>query len=172
MTKTTRNVLIFIVVAVVLIFCVYPRPMGYVKLETPGVQSRITLQGPWFSSENLDSSQGPATVRADLYHPKNIEIQGEKDGIHWRLTGSGPWGDLSKVEVRKNQTAILTPGPPLKIKAFVREDRGSVNVNYTVVGCRGEHYDAIVRNGKPILPGVKIVDRAGAVLSQGKFEFG
>jgi hypothetical protein len=172
MTKTTRNVLIFIVIAAALAFCVYPRPMGYVKLDTPGIQSRITLQGPWFGSEDLDSSQGPATVRADLYHPQKVEIQGEKDGTHWRLSGSGPWGELSKIEVRKNQTAILTPGPPLKIKTFVREDRGSVNVNYTVIGCRGEHYGTIVRDRKTVLPSVKIVDRAGTVLSQGKFEFG
>jgi hypothetical protein len=172
MTKKTRNLLIVIVIAAGVVYLVWPRAMGYIKLDTPSVHSQLTLKGSWYGSRQLDSKSEASEIREGEYNPGRIELNGEKDGHTWRLSGSGPWGELSKVEVTPKQTMVLKPGPPLKVKAAVREFQGSVNVDYTIIGRMGEHYKTVVRDGKSILPTVKIVDREGKVLSQGKFEFG
>jgi hypothetical protein len=173
MAKKARYVILLIVIAGAVVFWIYPRPTGYATLETPGIVSRLAIQRTWYSfNDVLDSSQGVAVLRADWYRPRRIELQAQKDGHTWRLMGSGPWGELSKVVVTADQTTLLSPGPVLKIKALTQENRGVISVDYELIGRLGEHYTTVVKDGTPVLPRVKIVDREGTVLSEGKFEFG
>ena len=158
--------------AVVIVVCgavvfVQSRGKGYIKLEGKGVH--LELGGSWGRRVSAASDNEAVQAYAGVYRLRSIEITAEKDGQSYTIRSTGPWGELSKVEIRKDETTVIKCGPPLKAKADVRRSGREVSLGLSVTGCAGEMYGP--RSLRQV-PGVKIVDEAGNLLSEGKFAFG
>ncbi len=92
----------------------------------------------------------------------------------WQISSRGPWGDLSRVKVKNEETTVVKLGPPLLIKPKISQRSSLVSIDFSMTGQAGEHYSAsVTKNGRRLAaPGLKIVDEAGKVLASGKFEYG
>ncbi len=167
-----KTVLIVLIVVIGLVgFLLYPRPVGYIKVDTPGAV--VCLKPGWWSQKLIRGTE-PAAIRAGTYSPKFTEICQEVNGDKWKIQSYGPWGTLAKIQVKKEETTLLKFGPPLTVKTDVNRRGQVVSISYSIVGQVGEHYYLrIQKNGKqqPV-PKLKIVDEAGKVLASGRFEYG
>ena len=85
------------------------------------------------------------------------------------LTSYGPWGDISKLRIKNNETLSLKVGPPLVIKPSLSKQSGMVSIGFLVYGQAGERY-AIPK--LPKRPGIKIIDEKGKILESGNFAYG
>lgn len=158
--------------AVVIVVCgavifIQSRDEGYIKVEGKGVH--LELGGAWGRRVSAASNNEAVQTYAGVYRPRSIEITAEKDGQAYTIRSTGPWGEFSKVEIRKDETTVIKCGPPLKAKADVRRSGREVSLGLSVTGCAGEMYGP--RSLREV-PGVKIIDEAGNLLSEGKFAFG
>jgi hypothetical protein len=151
---------------------------GYIKLDVTG--AIMQLSGGWWSRVAVISDTEKIKVKTGTYRPRRLEIVKEGGGNKWRIFSFGPWGDLQRIKVRKEETTVLKPGPPLLVSADVGQRRrlGSadkrVSVGISIIGRAGEHYSPrIAKNGRNVgAPKLKIVDESGKVLTSGKFEYG
>lgn len=162
--------LIFLVIAIVVcgaIVFLQSRGKGYIRLEGKGV--RLELSGAWGRGVSVASDNEEVEAFAGIYLPRSIQITAQKDGQSYTISSKGPWGELSRVEIKKDETTVIKCGPPLKAKADVRRSGREVSLGLSVTGCAGEGYS--LRSLRQV-PGVKIVDEAGNLLSEGKFAFG
>jgi len=158
--------------AVVIILCglivfIQSRDEGYIKLE--GNDVYMQLGGAWRRRVSVASNDEAVQAFAGLYRPRSIKIIAEKDGQGYTISSNGPWGELSKVEIKKDETTVIKCGPPLKAKADVRRSGREVSLGLSITGAAGEIYGP--RSLRQV-PGVKIIDEAGNLLSEGKFAFG
>ena len=170
MKKKTVLIILIVVIGIVG-FLLYPRPVGYIKVDTPGAS--VCLKPGWWSQKLIRGTE-PAAIRAGTYRPKFIEICQEGNGDKWKIKSYGPWGDLAKIRVKKGETTLLKFGPRLTVKTDVNHHRQVVSISYSIIGQADEHYYLrIQKNGKqqPV-PKLKIVDEAGNVLASGQFEYG
>lgn len=172
MTKKTIYILTAIL-AGLLFFYLYPSPKGYIKIETSGVEMLISKG--WFQNVKIASKDGSVKVTRGTYKPKNIFIRAEKDKDKWWsvYSYSGPWGNLSKINIKKD-TAILTLGPPFTIKTDVQRNGRNVLIGLSLVGCSGEYWNPQVLSykGTVMSPKLTITDEAGKILASGNFQFG
>ena len=161
------------IIAGLLIFYLYPRPKGYIKIETSDVEMLISKG--WFQNVKIASKDGSVKVTSGTYRPKNIFIRAEKDKDKWWTvySYSGPWGNLSKINIKKD-TTILTLGPPFTIKTDLQKNGRNVLIGLSLVGCSGEHWNPQVlsNKGQVMAPKLSIIDEAGKILSLGSFQFG
>ena len=102
------------------------------------------------------------------------EISTKQNGDTWLLYSNGPWGDLSRIKVKNNETPVIRLGPPFQIKPKVQYAGSRVFIDFNIVGKAGEHYrNVIMQNNKRApAPKVKIIDEAGSILATGNFEYG
>jgi hypothetical protein len=157
---------IAIVVCGVIVF-LQSRDEGYIKLEGKGVY--VQLGGAWRRRVSISSDSEAVQAFAGIYRPRSIKITAQKDGQTYTISSNGPWGELSRVEIRKDETTVIKCGPPLKAKVDVRRSGREVSLGLSIIGCAGEEYGP---RSLGQVPGVKIVDEAGNLLSEGKFAFG
>ena len=156
-----------VIVVCLMVISIQARDEGYIKLEGKG--ARLLLGGPWGRSMSLLSNDEAVQAYAGIYRPRAIEISAGKDGQKYTISSTGPWGELSRVEIKKDETTVIKCGPPLKAKADVRRSGRDVSLGLSITGVAGEMYGP--RSLRQV-PGVKIVDEAGNLLSEGKFAFG
>jgi hypothetical protein len=165
-----KKALWFLGIAIVVcgaVFFIQSRDEGYIKLEGKGVH--MQLGGAWRRRVSVSSNNEGVQAFAGVYRPRSIQIIAQKDGQGYTISSNGPWGELSRVEVKKDETTVIKCGPPLKAKADVRRSGREVSLGLSVVGCAGEGYS--LRSLRQV-PGVKIIDEAENVLAEGKFAFG
>jgi hypothetical protein len=177
-----KKLILLICLVAVLVFVGYKiltsGQTGYIKLDVPG--ATMDLRGSWWGRVAVGPGTEPVKVKAGTFRLRRLEIVKEGGGNKWRIYSSGPWGDLQRINVRKEETTVLKPGPPFLVSADVgqRRQRGSadkrVSVGPSITGRAGEHYSPrIAKNGRDIgAPKLKIVDESGNVLASGKFEYG
>jgi hypothetical protein len=177
-----KKLILLICLVAVLVFIGYKIATsgepGYIKLDVTG--AIMQLSRDWWSRVTVSSDTEKIKVKTGTYRPRRLEIVKEGGGNKWRIFSSGPWGDLRTVKVRKDETTVLKPGPPLLVSADVGQQRrpGSadkrVSVGISIIGRAGEHYSPrIAKNGRDVgAPKLKIVDESGKVLASGKFKYG
>ena len=166
--------LIILVAVVVVLQIIQPNQTGYIKIDTPGIKTKMSLRRGWWSQQQVSSGVESIELPARKYRPRSISLAAQKGGNEWIVSGLGPWGKLAKINVKKDQTTVLKPGPPLNVKTNVRRSGRSLSISPLVIGQAGEHYDVRVRTRRGSLPapGLKIVDESGKVLVSDKFKFG
>jgi hypothetical protein len=103
-----------------------------------------------------------------------MKLSMQQGGDKWQLESRGPWGDLSTIRVKNNDTTILKLGPPFQIKTKALFTGSKVEIDFYIFGKAGEHYSNVItqNNKRASAPGVKIIDEDGNVLASGKFEYG
>lgn len=172
MKKRDAAISIALILAALLIFFLYREQEGYVKIETPGVEMRLT--SGMFGSATISSGDGPTKVSARTYRPRHISIVATHDGQKWGLDGRGPWGQLARIKVKNGQTTVLKPGPPFTVRPKVSHRGSHVSVDYSIFGRAGEEYHkTVTKNGRRAsAPGVRVVDEAGDVIASGKIAYG
>ena len=161
-----------IIAAACLAFYFFSQQEGYIRIDGSGAE--LQLGSGLFSTTTIASGLKPVALRARAYRPKRLSIAMKENGNTWRIDSRGPWGKLSKIEVKNDETTVVRLGPPLLIKPKISQRSSLVSVDFSMIGQAGEHYSAsVAKNGKRLAaPGLKIVDEAGKVLASGKFEYG
>ena len=159
--------------AVVLLFLSLQRK-GQIKIDAGGAVTTLQLGSGWFGTTTITSEGQPCKLRACPYSPELLRISMQQDGNTWRLESRGPWGELSEILVKNNNTTVLKLGPPFQIKPKTRFTGTKVSIDFLIIGQAGERYrNIIMKKGKRIpAPKVRIIDEAGDVLAFGKFEYG
>jgi hypothetical protein len=169
-----RDVLISIAIVVAALLACYFvfRQTGCIEIETPGVELR--LQRAFFGQVTVTSLQDPLGLPARVYTPQSLTIMKHADGDTWKLTSSGPWGDLARIKVAPGRTTSLAVGPPFRIAPKADVGGGKGYVELQILGRAGERYDNVIRrNGSRIPPPkVRILDENGNVLASGQFAYG
>ncbi|NIP23530.1 MAG: hypothetical protein GWN67_05290 [Phycisphaerae bacterium] len=165
---------IIVVAVVVVLQIIQPKQTGYIKIDTPGIKTKMSLRRGWWSQQQVSSDAESVELPVRKYRPRRISLAAQKGGNEWVISGLGPWGELAKIKVKKDQTTVLKPGPPFLIKSNVRRRGQTLSISPLVIGQAGEHYDVRVRTRRGSLPapGLKIVDESGKVLVSDKFRFG
>lgn len=166
--------LIIVVAVIVLLRALQSKGSGYLKIDTPNIKTTMNLHRGWWSEQQVSSGVESVELTARKYRPKSISLAAKKGGNEWIVSGDGPWGELAKIKVKKDQTTVLKPGPPFNVKTNVRRRDQSLSISPLVIGQAGEHYNVRVRTSRGSLPapGLKIVDESGKVLVSDKFKFG
>ncbi len=161
-----------IIAVACLVFCFHSQQKGYIRIDGPGAE--LQLGSGLFSTTKITSGQELVALRARAYRPKRLSIAMKENGNTWRIDSRGPWGDMSRVKVKNDETTVLKLGPPLLIMPKINQRSSLVSVDFSIIGQAGEHYGAgIAKNGRRLAaPGLKIVDEAGEILASGKFEYG
>ena len=100
----------------------------------------------------------------------------DRAGEKWTLSDLSAFGTLSRVTVRRGETATLKVGPPLALKVeAVSGGPGRVTLNLGLVGCGGERYSVgleKVGGARLPAPNVRILDDKGSLLTEGQSEYG
>ena len=175
MKKRDIWISIAIIAASVLFLFLFLQRKGRIEIDAGVADATLRVRGSWFSGEKLIKSQDwPVTMPARLYRPKRLNLSTKRNGDTWLLYSAGPWGMLSTIRVKGNETTALKLGPPFQMKANVHQNGPHVLINYNLVGKAGEHYSgAVTRNNKRVAaPKVKIIDEAGNILASGTFKYG
>jgi hypothetical protein len=172
--KKTNIYILLAIIAGVLVFFLCPRPKGFIKIETSGVDMLISKG--WFQNVRITSEGNPVKVTVGTYRPKNIYIKAGKDNDKlWTIFGSsGPWGELSKIKVEKDKTTAIALGPPFTIKTDVQRNGRNVLIGLSLIGRSGEYWNPQVslNKGQVMAPKLSIIDEAGKILASGSFQFG
>ena len=171
-----RDIWIFvaiIAVAVLLLFS-YSRGKGRINIDADGAVTKLWLGSSWLGKTTISSGSEPSTVSARMHRPELLKISMKQGGDTWQLESRGPWGDLSAIRVKNNDTTVLQLGPPFQIKPKVRFTGTKVSIDFEIIGQAGERYrnTIMLNNKRAPAPKVKIIDEAGSVLASGKFEYG
>lgn len=169
-----KYLFIFIIIAACLAFYFWPRQKGYIEIDTSGIPATLRLHHGPFSRAIVSSDKQPSAVRVDLYHPRLLQLRGQRDGDTWQIDSSGPWGKLGNIKVNKDETTVLKLGPPLLIKPNVTKRNSQVSIDFSITGQAGERYgNVITKNGRRVsTPELKIIDEGGKVLAAGRFQYG
>ncbi|MBW7989614.1 MAG: hypothetical protein FVQ84_06310 [Planctomycetes bacterium] len=148
---------------------------GLIKIDAGGAVTTLRLSNNWLGKAIISSGDQPSKVSARLHRPQWLKLsmqQGKSD--KWGLESRGPWGQLSTIKVKNNDTTVLKLGPPFQIKTKALFTGTKVSIDFNIIGKAGEHYQNVVmqNNKRASAPKVKIIDEAGSVLATGKFEYG
>ena len=172
MKKKDVWISVAIIAAACLAFYFFSQQKGHIRIEGSGAE--LLLGSGLFSEARIKSGQEPVALRAREYRPKRLSIAMKENGNTWRIDSRGPWGNLSQIEVKNDQTSVLKLGPPLLIKPKVHRSGSRASIDFSIIGQAGERYgNSIMKNNRRVsAPKLKIVDETGTVLASGKFEYG
>ena len=167
---------VIIVVLIGIIFLYYSQQTGYIKIEAPGFETDLNLNGRLGSKAISLSGSEPVGIRTGTYKPERIVVRLTKASDQWWsiLCRREPWGKLATINVAKGNTTTLKLGPPFEIRTDVQRNNRIVSIGLTMVGQAGEHYspEVLTHNGPLPAPTFTIVDESGQKLASGKFEYG
>ena len=174
MKKRDIWISIAIIAAAVLLLFSFSRAKGLIKIDSGSAVTTMWLGNNWLGKTKITSKDKACEVSARLHRPELMRISMRQGGDTWRLESRGPWGDLSKILVKKNDTTELKLGPPFQIKPKIQRTGSRVSMDFAIIGQAGEHYGNVImlNNKRAPAPKVKIIDEAGSVLASGKFAYG
>jgi len=171
-----RDIWISIVIIAVAILLLFSRlqEKGQIKIDAGGAVTTLRLSGGWLGNATISSGASPIKVSARLHRPQWMKLSIKQGGDKWQLESRGPWGDLSTIRVKNNDTTVLKLGPPFQIKTKALFTGSKVEIDFNIIGKAGEHYRNVItqNNKRAPAPKVKIIGEAGNVLASGKFEYG
>ncbi len=175
MKKRDIWISIAIVASAVLLLFLSSQKKGMIQIDAGGAVTTLQLSNSWLGNATINSADQPSKVSARLHRPQWLKLsmqQGKSD--KWGLESRGPWGQLSTIRVKNNDTTVLQLGPPFQIKTKALFTGSKVSIDFNIIGKAGEHYRNVItqNNRRTSAPGVKIIDEAGSVLATGKFEYG
>jgi hypothetical protein len=142
---------------------------GYIEIDSGDANVELLLNGSLFTQDIKITGKESVLINARVTRPKALTISKTQDSNSLQLVSYGPWGDLSRIKIKNNQTLKLEVGPPLVIKPLLSNRSGIVTIGFAVVGQAGEHYQ--IPRGKTN-PSVKIMDENGNTLASGNFAYG
>lgn len=142
---------------------------GYIKLDSGDAKAVLILRGNLFSRDFRITEKEPVLINTRVTKPKSLTILKTQDSNSLQLVSYGPWGDLSRITIKNNETLSLKAGPPLVIEPIVNKQAGIVSIGFSVAGQAGECYQ--IPRAKTN-PKVKIVDENGKILASGNFAYG
>jgi len=171
-----RDILIStaIIVAALLFLFSYSKGKGRINIDAGGAVATLRLSSNWLGKTTITTGSEPSIVSARLHRTQWLRLSMKQDGDKWQLESRGPWGDLSAIRVKNNDTTVIKLGPPFQIKTKTRFTGTKVSMDFNIIGKADEHYyNVIMKNNKRVsAPKVKIIDKAGTVLATGRFEYG
>ncbi len=162
-----------IAVAVLLLF-LSSQGKGQINIDAGGAVTTLRLGSSWRGKTTISSGDQPCKVSARLHRPQWLKLSMQQGSDTWGLETRGPWGDLSTIRVKSNETTVLKLGPPFQIKTKTLYTGTKVSIDFNIIGKAGEHYRNVItqNNKRAPAPGVKIIDEDGSVLATGKFAYG
>jgi len=174
MKKRDIWISIAIIAAAVLLLFVSSQRKGLIKFDTGSAVNTMRLSSSWLGTTTISSEVQPCIVSARLHRPQWLNVLMRQGDDTWQLESRGPWGQLSTIRVKNNETTVLKLGPPFQIKTKALYTGSKVSIDFNIIGKAGEHYrNSITQNNKIApAPKLKIIDEAGNVLASGKFEYG
>ena len=174
MKKRDIWISIAIVAGAVLLLLISLQKKGRLQIDAGGAVTTMRLSNNWLGNATINSAAQPCKVSARLHRPQWLKLSMKQGSDTWRLESRGPWGDLSTIRVKNNNTTVLQLGPPFQIKTKTLYTSSKVSIDFNIIGKAGEHYQNVVMQNNKIAsaPKVKIIDEDGNVLASGKFEYG
>ena len=176
MKKRDVWISVAIIAAAVLILMLFSGSSGkgQIKIDAGGAVAELQLVGGLFSKATINSGAEPTKVSAKAHRPVQLSLSMKQGSDTWQINSSGPWGKLSTITVKNNETSALKLGPPFLIKPGVRKSGSNVSVDFAITGQASEQYQNVVRKNNRTVPApkAKIIDEAGNVLASGGFEYG
>ena len=154
-----------------LVVLLFNQGKGFVELDCPGAE--MTFVSGVFGMTDLRAEDGLVEVKARAYRARLLHITAKEGNDTWRVYARGPWGELARIKVSRQETTRVKCGPPFTVRADVSRSRDYVSVGYSVAGQAAEHYGRILKNGRQLpAPGVEIVNEKGEKIASGKFAYG
>ena len=176
MKKRDILISIAIIAAAFLFLFSHSRGKGQIEIDAGDADATLRLRHDWFPKDVLIKSEYEPVVkmRAGVYRPKRLSISTKQDDDTWLLYCSGPWGELSTIKMKNNETTVIKLGPPFQIEPKVQYAGSRIFIDFDIIGKAGEHYNGVVmlNNKRLPAPKVKIIDEAGNLLASGNFEYG
>jgi len=174
MKKKDIFISLAIIGAAALTLWVCLRTKGHVRIDAGGADAELQVQNGWFARATITSGEGPPEVGARVYNARRLSISTKQNGQTWQIECLGPWGNLSRIKVKNNETTELRLGPPFLVRPGISRRGSDVSIDYTIIGQAGEHYQSFATKDGGAMRGAKIniVDEAGNVLNSGRFEYG
>ena len=147
---------------------------GRIQIDAGGAVATLRLSNSWLRNATINSGARASKVSARIHRPQWLKLSMQQGSDTWQLESRGPWGDLSTITVKNNDTTVLKLGPPFQIKPKVLFTGSKVSIDFNIIGKAGEHYRNVItqNNKRASAPGVKIIDEDGSVLATGKFAYG
>ncbi len=174
MKKRDIWISIAIIAGAVLLLFLSLQKKGLIKIDTGGAVTTLRLSNSWLGKTMISSEVQPSIVSARLHRPQWLNVLMQQGSDTWQLESRGPWGELSTIRVKNNDTTVLKLGPPFQIKTKALYTGTKVSIDFNIIGKAGEYYRNVIaqNNKRASAPGVKIIDEDGNVLASGKFEYG
>ncbi|MDT8300048.1 MAG: hypothetical protein RQ760_01100 [Sedimentisphaerales bacterium] len=174
MKKRDIWISVAIIAAAVLLLFLSLQRKGLIQIEAGDAVVALRLNSGWLGNATISSGARPGKVSARIHRPQWMKLSMQQGGDKWQLESRGPWGDLSTIRVKNNDTTTLKLGPPFQIKTKTLFTGSKVSIDFNIIGKAGEYYSNVItqNNKRASAPGVKIIDEAGNVLASGKFEYG
>ena len=174
MKKKDIFISLAIIGAAALTLWVCLRTKGHVRIDAGGADAELQVQNGWFARATITSGVGTPEVGARVYNARHLSISTKQNGQTWQIECLGPWGNLSRIKVKNNETTELRLGPPFLVRPGISRRGSDVSIDYTIIGQAGEHYQSFATKDGGAMPGAKIniIDEAGNVLNSGRFEYG
>ena len=175
MKKRIIAILFIVVVLVGFVAFRYSQQTGSVRLATPGVTVGLRgLHGVFWKNLQVGPSTDPVKTHVGKYLALQGNLAKNADGDRWLASFYGAQDVSSRITVNKDQTSVLTIGPPLNVKTDVELMGREVSIGLSISGQSGERYNPqMTKNGRALdAPGLKIMDETGKLLASGKFKYG
>ena len=144
------------------------------------VKEDVVLLLTFKDRSTLKVTSRPTRVKPGEYEVKKINFyKQDEDKKTWEIRCEKNYGTLKMLMIAPGQDKIIDPGPPLRLKLYVRQGKGEAsdtyNISLSVVGRYNEVYDPWAykpgdRKHKPRPPVVIIKDPAGEVLKKAVME--
>jgi hypothetical protein len=152
----------------------YLRQEGCVRIDAGDAIAELQVRNGWFGTATIMSGAGPVQANTRVYNARRLNILQKQNGQDWRIESVGPWGELSRITIRRNETATLRLGPPFLVKPGISRRGSDVSIDYAIIGQAGERYQSFATKDGRAMPGAKIsiIDEAGNVLETGQFSYG
>lgn len=147
---------------------------GQVRIDGGDAAAMLRLHNGWFHGTKIVAGLEPSLLSARVYRPQYLSISKGQNGYTWQIDSHGPWGNLSSIKVKNNQTTNLRLGPPFSIKPLIIQNGSVLSIDYAIVGRAGEIYqNSATKDGQRLTGAdIRIFDEAGNVLESGKFSYG
>jgi len=174
MKKKDLWISLAIIAAAGLTLLFYSQRTGYVGIDAGGANVTLRLRNNWFGHKTITSGAEPAAISARIYRPDFLSLSTNHGGHTWKIESRGPWGSLSKINVRNNEATTIRLGPPFLIKPVVNKNNSILLIRYAIIGQAAVQYqNFLTKDNRPVTGAkIKIVDETGNILESGSFKYG
>jgi hypothetical protein len=127
------------------------------------------------AEQYLAGSEKEWQLPSGKYAALSIEInKDDAAGNRWSLISHVETGAMRDFEIYTGQSTSFKIGPPFQIKTTVQKSRNTVSIVFELEEQAGEHYRADVRKNSSQVPVplFKLVDEAGNIIKQERFQYG